>query len=199
MNSCLHYDLIRLKFFPYIILRLNIYIWPHTLANMLYSRTFPTKAREHPHTDTGPNGTCKPTYVFGPCPAGVPYIAHAIYTCLACVFTFSPPCIARDFLHACSIYTSMHLTCTLVVTVVLLCMCRAADISAAAVLLSAFSFGKFFSPPPPQLCHLCTAGLRGAAPPCITFVRFFRSLRLHSIGIARRSRLLERLHRTSFI
>ena len=31
-------------------------------------------------------GTCKPTYVFGPCPAGVPYIAHATYTCLACVF-----------------------------------------------------------------------------------------------------------------
>ena len=55
---------------------------------MLYSRSFPTKAREHPHTDTGPNGTCKPTYVFGPCPAGVPYIAHATYTCFACMFEF---------------------------------------------------------------------------------------------------------------
>jgi len=165
---------------------------------MLYSRTFPTKAREHPHTDTGPNGTCKPTYVFGPCPAGVPYLAHATYMCFACVFKFSLPCIARVLL-ACSIFAPMHFFCTLVVTVVHLCMCRAADFSAAAVLLSAFSFGNFFSPPPPQLCHLCIAGLCGAAPPCITFVRFFRSLRLHSIGIARRSRLLERLHRTSFI
>ena len=119
-------------------------------------------------------------------------------TRFACMLVSSLPCIARVW-HACSIFTSMHFFCTLVVTVVHLCMCRAADFSAAAVLLSAFSFGNFFSPPPPQLCHLCIAGLCGAAPPCITFVRFFRSLRLHSIGIARRSRLLERLHRTSFI